>query len=56
MVTKTTVVLMRDHADEDSDFLVAKAHISAGDCDHQEWYKPASSNTTSPADLATGPM
>lgn len=56
MVTKTTVVSVRDHMDEDSDFLVSKIHISAGDFDHYEWHKPISSNTTSPEASSAGPM
>lgn len=56
MVTKTTVISVRDHTDEDSDFLVSKAHISATDLDHHEWRKPTSPNKPSPGALLAGHM
>lgn len=43
MVTKTTMVSTRERTAEDSDFLVSKISISAGDAHHQRPSSPAKS-------------
>lgn len=44
MVTKTQVVSTRERTDEDSEFLVSKIHISAGDAQRPRPSSPAKSS------------